>query len=142
MAKIAKNAPKTRSSSISYNLKTSFLFMIAGGTVITITGLYTVLFANFLNICNNLSSGTLSSLCTNAFYINFFVNSTLYAGIIGIISGIVVILAASEAARKTLKRKWAIASMVFAFISIIDTGGFVIGMILALIGAMIEIADS
>jgi hypothetical protein len=63
-------------------------------------------------------------------------------GIIGIISGIIVILSALMMKSKDAQRVrlWSAIALIFSIVSIANGGGFVIGFILGLVGSVMGLA--
>lgn len=60
-------------------------------------------------------------------------------GIIGIISGIIMILSATRinTTNKAQIKTWSIIALIFSIISIANSGGFMIGFLLGLIGSIL-----
>ncbi len=64
----------------------------------------------------------------------------LYMGIIGIVTGIVMIISAVSINNKKLNKSvWIIIALVSAVLSLADMGGFGIGFLLGIIGSLIEL---
>ncbi len=63
----------------------------------------------------------------------------LVIGLASLISGIIIILAAifMNSTNQSKVKTWSIIALVFAIVSLIDGGGFVLGFLLALIGSIL-----
>ncbi len=116
------------------------LFMIGGGALTALVGQFagnvvSHSTSNFIVNGKSVTGAQLASSTSGVLGIDGLVG--IIAGIVVILSGIMAYISASKNT-KNVKLFGAIA-LVFALVSLLDLGGYVLGFILALIGSILAI---
>lgn len=104
--------------------QTAYILSLVGGIIVLIGGLVTLGAAGVVGA-----------------FLPLFTGAVLAAGIVGLVVGIVIIWGATMMKQKGKQRTGSILVLVFSIISLFVGGGFFIGFILALIGAIIGLTQ-
>lgn len=108
------------------NNSNTYILILIGGIFVLIGGLLTGVFGNLMIVHMGAVLGIFA-----------------YMGIIGVISGILMIVSAVNLNNRKLNRStWGVIALVFTILSLVDMGGFGIGFLLGLIGSLIELTRS
>ncbi len=104
----------------------AFAMTLTGGTIVLIGGVLSLVFTLLENFL--FGGGTWP----------FFV-AAYSSGILGLISGAVIVLAAFKYNLRDKKAttEWATAAVIFSVISLLNLGGLLVGFILGLIGGLL-----
>lgn len=104
----------------------AFILILIGGTFVFFNGLVISLIGAAMSIM------LVSSLIGGSI------------GLIGIISGLMMILAAImiNMSNKTKATTWSIVALIFSVISLLNMGGFIIGFILGFIGSILGLTHN
>ena len=106
----------------------SFAITLTGGFFIFIGGLFTLFLSAF---ASRLAAG----------YVSNFVRGAYASGILGVIAGVIVMLAATmyDNRNRKITTEWGTVAVIFSVLSLFSLGGFGVGFLLGLIGGLLGI---
>ena len=120
--------------------RTASIIALAGGIIITLAGVLFVAVSAFvlpnlnynnLNVPSNLPASSVPSLVSG------FVG---LLGAFGLVSGAIVLISSVMLlARHGQPRTWSVLILVFAVLSLVGTGGFVVGAVLGIVGGALAL---
>ncbi|MGC8496360.1 MAG: hypothetical protein ACP5RM_02970 [Candidatus Micrarchaeia archaeon] len=103
------------------------MLLYTGGTIIVIGSVITLVFSG------------VGSMMWAMMRAGIFLGSL---GIIGLLSGILIIIAGSELSKKrNSNAMWLVIALVSSLLSIVDGGGFLVGAMLAFIGSVVGLVE-
>ena len=110
-----------------------FIFLLIGGIATLMSA-----------IATSLLSLVFHNAVTAAIQVIPIYNTFSFYSLLGMISGIMLIVAAMEVHHKRKKNSikyWSTVALAFTIISLFDGGGLVLGFILGIIGSLIGLTD-
>ncbi|MCL4411142.1 hypothetical protein M1452_01210 [Candidatus Marsarchaeota archaeon] len=119
----------------------AFVLLLIGGIIIMLFGLVAVLGASLISSLptNAAVSGAPIINATEQAQLQASSGAIAAEGALGIVCGIVIIIASIMVHRQSKIKTWSIVALVFSLASIFGGAGLIIGFVLALIGSVLGI---
>ncbi len=119
------NMVDTKDASVGNKPTAAFALTLLGGILVLLGGIAVMIL------------GSIGTMTINNVQVGHNVGRMF--GLIGVISGIIMIVAAvfMNSTNKSKVKEWSIVALVFTLISLGNGGGFILGFILGLIGSIL-----